>query len=233
MLTPLPPPPSADVEVFVFDVCDTLFYSNTTFDYLRYVLVKKGLRSRQRVLQLLTKRWSPAYLGLAVWQKLTGTDATKAAALRLLAGLPKTELYSLGQRFREEFLGERRIAQTHALLAGLADTHVRVVLLSASLDPIVAAIAEALGVEFKSSELEYDAQGRCTGRLRYELGGQKHHALTALAGPDSAPRLAVATDNFTDHQLVARATSRYVVVHRPEAKRFWQDLDPYFIEAYS
>ena len=229
----LPPPPAADVDIFVFDVCDTLFYSNTTFDYLGYVLAQKGWRGRQQLLRLLTRRWSPAYLGLAVWQKLTGADASKAAALRLLTGLPKAELYDLGQRFLTEFLGERRIAPTHALLAGLAGTRPRVVLLSASLDPIVAAIAEALGVEFVSSELEYDAQERCTGRLRRELGGQKHHALAELTGPDSALRLAVATDNFTDRELVARAASRYVVVHRPEAKRFWQDLAPYFIEAYT
>lgn len=228
----LPPPPT-DVDVFVFDVCDTLFYSNTTFDFIRYVVARQQARGRQRLLQLLTRRWSPVYVGLAAWQKLTGLDAIKAAALRLLAGLPKTELYALGQQFEAEFLRGRPIAQTHALLAGLVGAGTRVVLLSASLDPIVAAIAAELGVEFISSELAYDAQGRCTGRLRRELGGQKHRVLTELAGLGQAPRLAVATDNFTDRELVASASSRYVVVHQPEAKGFWQDLKPHFIEAYS
>ncbi|MFD1466672.1 haloacid dehalogenase-like hydrolase [Hymenobacter caeli] len=223
--------PPADVDVFVFDVCDTLFYSNTTFDYLNYVLEQKQLGGRRRWLQLLTKRWSPAYLGLAVWQKLAGGDAIKAAALRLLVGIPKEELYALGRSFLKDFLGTRKIARTHELLASSVGSRTRVVLISASLDPIIAALAVALEVEFVSSELDYDGRGRCTGRLRREMSGQKHHALRELAGADL--RLAVATDNFTDRALVAGAAYRYVVVHRPADKPFWQDLGPQFIEAYS
>jgi phosphoserine phosphatase len=225
--------PLSDIDVFVFDVCDTLFYSNTTFDYLHFVLEQRQLSGRQYWLRLLTKRWSPAFLCLSVWQKLTGGDAVKAAALQLLAGIPKDELYSLGQHFVKDFLGTRKIAQTHELLAGLTDSSIRVVLLSASLDPIIAALAAELKVEFVSSELAYDKQGCCTGRLRRELGGQKHHALRALLGTDTTLRLAVATDNFTDKELVATATCRYIVVHSAGAKQFWQDLTPQFIEAYS
>lgn len=225
--------PLSDIDVFVFDVCDTLFYSNTTFDYLRFVLERRQLSGRQRWLRLLTKRWSPAFLGLSVWQKLTGNDAVKVAALRLLAGIPKDELYSLGQHFLRDFLSTRKIVRTHELLEGLANSSTRVILLSASLDPIIAALAAELKVEFVSSELAYDRQGYCTGRLRRELGGQKHNALRVLVGANTIMRLAVATDNFTDRELVATAECRYVVVHNSGAKQFWQDLTPQFIEAYS
>lgn len=224
---------TTDIDVFVFDVCDTLFYSNTTFDYLRYVLQKKQLNSRQQWLRVLTTHWSPAYIGLAVWQKLTGGDAIKTVALRLLAGISKEELYALGREFLTDFLDTRRIGQTHELLTNLTGSSTRIVLLSASLDPIIAALATALEVEFISSELEYNAQQNCTGRLRRELGGQKHHALRELLGEEATPRLAVATDNFTDRELVASAACRYVVVHNAAAKHFWQDLTPQFIEAYS
>ncbi|QIX62522.1 haloacid dehalogenase-like hydrolase [Hymenobacter sp. BT18] len=230
----LPTAPAPHADVFVFDVCDTLFYSNTTFDYLEFVLRAQKRGGAQRWLTLLTKRWSPAFVGLAVLQKLRGGDPIKTVALRLLRGIPKAELYRLGQQFVQEYLSTRKIAHTHTLLAGVAGVGTRVILLSASLDPIVAAIAAELKVEFVSSLLGYDVQGQCTGELVRELGGDKPRALQELLGPNApVGRLAVATDNFTDHGLVSSAACRYVVVHKPEAKGFWQDLQPEFIEAYS
>jgi phosphoserine phosphatase len=221
-------------DVFVFDVCDTLFYSNTTFDFLRFVLAKRGSTGKQAVLKLLSAKWSPLFVGLVAWQKVAGGDPVKAGALRLLAGISRAELYELGRRFVAEFLPARRIARTHELLAGLAQTQTRVVLLSASLDPVIAALAEALGpVEFVSSQLAYDAQGKCTGHLVRELTGDKQAALQTLLTDRPEPlRLAVATDNFTDHGLVSQAAVRYVVVHSAAAKQFWQGLNPEFIEAY-
>lgn len=229
-----PPLPPDAADVFVFDVCDTLFYSNTTFDFLHFVMAQRGSSGQRATLKALTARWSPLFIGLAVWQKLAGGDPIKTVALRLLAGIPKTELYALGQRFVAEFLPGRRIARTHELLTGLAGGRTRVLLLSASLDPVIAALAAELGqVEFVSSQLEYDATNHCTGRLRQELTGQKQHALRQLLGEAAAPiRLAVATDNFTDRELVTQAAVRYVVVHSAAAKQFWQELNPQFIEAY-
>ena len=226
--------PLGEADVFVFDVCDTLFYSNTTFDFLRFVLAQQGSGGKQAVLKLLSAKWSPLFVGLVAWQKVAGGDPVKAGALRMLAGIPRVELYELGRRFVAEFLPARRIARTHELLAGLAQTQTRVVLLSASLDPVIAALAAALGsIEFVSSQLEYDAQGICTGRLQQELTGQKQAALQTLLTNKGEPlRLAVATDNFTDHGLVSQAAIRYVVVHNAAAKQFWQGLNPEFIEAY-
>jgi len=228
------PLPLGEANVFVFDVCDTLFYSNTTFDFLAFVLQQQGNKSKQALLKALTTRWSPLFISLAVLQKVAGGDPIKTVALRLLAGTPKEELYTLGRRFVAEFLPARRIARSHELLTGLASTSTRVLLLSASLDPVIAALAESLGsVEFVSSQLAYDAQGRCTGHLERELTGQKQHALQQLVANQVEPmRLAVATDNFTDLELVTQAQVRYVVVHSAAAKQFWQKLTPQFIEAY-
>jgi phosphoserine phosphatase len=198
------------------------------------VLAQRGSGGKQTLLKLLSAKWSPLFVGLVAWQKVVGGDPVKAGALRLLAGISRDELYGLGRRFVAEFLPARRIARTHELLASLAQTQTRVVLLSASLDPVIAALAAALGpIEFVSSQLEYDAQGVATGRLQQELTGQKQAALqTLLANPAQPLRLAVATDNFTDHGLVSQAQVRYVVVHNAAAKQFWQQLNPEFIEAY-
>ena len=105
------PAPAGEADVFVFDVCDTLFYSNTTFDFLHFVLAQRGTAAQRATLRALTARWSPLFVGLVVWQKITGGDPVKAAALGLLKGISKEELYALGRRFVAEFLPARRIAR--------------------------------------------------------------------------------------------------------------------------
>lgn len=231
-LPPVPTPPAAPT-VHVFDVCDTLFYSNTTFDFLRFVLERERDTGRLRTLQLLSRRWSPLFLGLSAWQRLRGGDPIKTAALRLLRGFSRPRLYALGEEFAAEFLESRKLARPHQLLRELqGQAGGRAVLLSASLDPVIAAIARRLGTEFRSSELNYDAQGNCRGTLRRDLTGQKLVALAELLGSTALPPLTVVTDNFTDRELVTAAAHRHVVVHRAAAKQFWQDLNPDFIEAY-
>ncbi len=225
---------SAAPTVHVFDVCDTLFYSNTTFDFIRFALERGQQGGSLRLLSLLSVRWSPLFLGLSVWQKLRGGDPIKTAALRLLKGFSRARLYQLGEEFAADFLEPLKLTRPHQLLAELgAQPGGRTVLISASLDPVIAAIARRLGTEFKSSELEYDAQGNCLGRLRRDLTGQKLVALSELLAGAERPALTVVTDNFTDRELVKAAAQRHVVVHRPGAKQFWQDLNPDFIEAYT
>src|SRR5688572_18993756 len=219
-------------ELFVFDICDTLYYSNTTFDFIKFVLETRKMSGQLYWFNHYTKRSSPIFLGLAVLQKITKADWSKKLSLKLLQGISKTELYALGQQFEKQFLPSRIIAQTHQMLEKLKADGKTIVLISASLDPVVAAIAEALKVEFRCSELEYDAQGNFTGNLKFEMTGQKLKALQEMLSHQQA-NFAVATDNFTDFGLVEAACQRYVVVYNEKALNFWQSLDPDFIKLYS
>ncbi|MDB5263190.1 MAG: hypothetical protein JWQ14_2471 [Adhaeribacter sp.] len=219
-------------ELFVFDICDTLFYSNTTFDFIRFVLETKKMSRQMQRYKYYTRRTSPLFLALAVLQKLTKTDWPKKLSLQLLRNIPKTELYELGRQFEAQYLVTRTIAETHQMLATLRKEGKTVVLISASLDPVVAAIAQAMGVAFRSSELAYDAEDKFTGHLKFEMTGQKLNALREMLSHQES-KFAVATDNFSDFDLVEAACQRYVIIYNEKARNFWQSLNPDFIKLYS
>jgi phosphoserine phosphatase len=219
-------------ELFVFDICDTLFYSNTTFDFIKFVLQEKRWNSKLRQFDLFTKKTSPVFVGLYFLQKFSKVDWPKKLCLRLLKGMSKKELYQFGEAFEKQFLASRMVERTHQMLNQLRKEGKSVVLLSASIDPVVAAIAKALEVEYRCSELAYDSLGNFTGDLQWEMTGQKLVALRKMLSSENAP-FAVATDNFSDRGLVEAACHRIVVVYNEKALNFWQDLQPEFIKLYS
>lgn len=219
-------------ELFVFDICDTLFYSNTTFDFIKFVLQERKQTGKLRQFNLFTRKTSPVFVGLYFLQKLIKEDWPKKLCLGLLKDMPKAELYALGEAFEKRFLSSRLIDRTHQMLCELRKEGKRVVLISASIDPVVAAIAKALEVEFRCSELSYNEQNQFTGELKREMTGQKLIELRKMMSSQDAP-FAVATDNFSDRSLVEAACHRYVVVYNDKALNFWQDLQPDFIKLYS
>ncbi|WP_026462936.1 HAD-IB family phosphatase [Adhaeribacter aquaticus] len=219
-------------ELYVFDICDTLFYSNTTFDYIKFVLKEKGWVGKERLFHLYTQKKSPFFVALYFLQKMTKVDWPKKLCLGLLKGLSKSELHLFGQSFEKQFLATKMIEETHQMLDRLKGAGKTIVLLSASIDPVVAAIASKLQVDCRCSELEYDAHNRFTGNLRREMTGQKLVELRQMLSHHDAP-FAVATDNFSDRSLVEAACQRYVVVYNDRALKFWQGVDAEFIKLSS
>ena len=217
--------------VLVFDVCDTLFYSNTTYDFIAYVLKGTSI-TKYYTLQALIKRSSPLAWPFMVMARVSGVDWPKKMALQLLKGLSKDELYRLGRSFLADFLNTCKIQQTHSLLTQAHPEGTQLFLLSASLDPVIAAVAESVGASFKSTELEYTSNGIFTGRIKKEMTGQKLAELQLLL-KNTDYRLTVATDNFTDRSLVEAAHKRYVVIYNEKGKAYWKDLSPDFIQLYS
>lgn len=216
--------------ILVFDVCDTLFYSNTTFDFIAYVL-KSTSRTKYLALKALISRTSPVAWPLMVLAKLSKVDWQKKLALQLLKGITKEELYAYGRSFCQEYLNTCKIQQTHALLSQTHAEGTLLLLLSASLDPVIAAVADSVGATFKSTELQYDKNGVFTGEIKKEMTGQKLNELKNIL-KDSDYHLTVATDNFTDRHLVEAAHKRYVVIYNEKARAYWQDLSPEFIQLY-
>jgi HAD superfamily phosphoserine phosphatase-like hydrolase len=225
-------PTATEPELFVFDICDTLFYSNTTFDFIKFVLQEKGWTGKIRQFKSFTRKSSPVFVGLYILQKFSKQDWPKKLCLRLLKGLSKEELFQFGEAFEKHFLTSRLVEKTHQMLNQLKKEGKQVVLISASIDPVVAAIAKALEVDFRCSELAYDKQGYFTGALKHEMTGQKRTAVRLMLSSEDA-LFAVATDNFSDRGLVEAACQRYVVVYNEKALNYWQDLKPEFIKLYS
>lgn len=216
-------------KLVVFDICDTLYRSNTTFDFIRFVLNKQQQAWKALLLKLYTTKYSPLFVLFYVLQKMLKQDVCKAQSLKLLKGLSKASLDQLAEQFRTDYLSQRAIADTHQMLQQFKASETTIVLLSASIDPVVRAIAQAFDVAFFCSELAYQDEV-FTGQLAFEMTGKKQDKLAAF-GADDKTVLTVVTDNFTDKPLMRLAQHRHAVVYSDEGRHYWQELAPHFIDA--
>ncbi|MFW5968591.1 MAG: HAD family hydrolase [Persicimonas sp.] len=213
--------------LLVCDVCDTLYRSNTTADFVRYVVERRGSVWRRAAYAAVMRRWSPVFLGSAVLYKAARVDVGRRLLIGLLRGFEREELEELGASFVDEVLGARRVEETHRRVEEALERGDRVLLASASVDAVVDAVAEKLGVEAVSSQLDYDDDGRCTGRLAFYAKGRKLAPVRERL--EDGMQLTVMTDNVSDRGLLEAAHEPIVVLRRPEHRSRWEGLEAEFI----
>lgn len=213
----------------VFDVCDTLFKSNTTFDFIRFVLETEQKSFKRLLFRLYTFKYSPFFILFYLIQKINKKDVCKEQSLALLKGYSYDALCTLAQKFNKEVLDALKIEETHQLLETYKKAGCPVVLLSASIDPVIDVIAKEMGVQALSSKLSYSSKGVFEGRLAFEMTGKKQTKLEGF-GYSASTELTVVSDNFTDKTLMALAKDKYAVVYSTEARKYWQELAPNYID---
>ena len=204
--------------LIVFDLCDTLYAANTTRGFLQHL----G-RSRPKVAKVL-KRWtsrsSPGFWLGAIAHRL-GRDLARKRMVGALAGLDRAELADAADGYVAADLAGRANAPLHEALARHRAAGDRIFILTNSLDPVVQAVAEHLGVEGRGSLLEWNGD-RCTGRIRDDLTGRKGRLAAAMR--QAGERLVVYTDNRTDRDLVDLADEATIVLpHGRPAERWAGD----------
>lgn len=199
---------------FVFDICGTLYRSNTTFDFLLFFLSSNKLyvwydRFRKTVAWRLLNKLFRDYLH---------RDITRLIALRFLAGYTRNELLIAAQAFYDDNLKERENAEIiNTLKLVLAKDDVEVMIASATIDVVAEIIAINLGVKiWYSSILDYD-NSICQGKLRKDLLGKKKEY---VFGNSEVKLDAVYTDDFSDIPLLAMAVEKVIIVYPKTSKRW-------------
>jgi phosphoserine phosphatase len=104
-------------------------------------------------------------------------------------------------------------------LRALEKAGAEVIIVSSSIDIVVAAIASTIGTDYLASELEFAGE-RCTGRLTRDLTGNKLAALRD-AGLLSGRSVHVFTDNRTDRSLVHAADRATIIIPRGKKAEHW------------
>ena len=212
-------------KLIVCDVCDTLYASNTTFDFIRYFVAQQN-KFQRLWFTLISARYSPLFYLLILAGKIFRADLVRTLAIKLLGGLSKETLTILAFEFHDSFLEKRKNEKVFSLLEKLKKDG-EILLLSSSIDPVINAIASRNGFQYKSSSLEYE-KGLSSGKLQDDLTGVKHTFLVDLVKDHR--QLAVVTDNRSDYELVKMADERYVVLVSPKQEKFWEKLKPNFIK---
>ena len=211
------------IKLAVFDVCDTLYYSNTTHDFVRYVLGRRNSNSVTRYLhKTVNAKYSPLLYFLIIVGVGTGWDAAKSINLRLLKGMTEDKLNSLAVDFVSEYLGDRRINKTFELVGQARSDGLAVVLASSSIEPVVAAVSRDVGADgYLSTTLEYE-NGFFTGRIADEILGRKLDILRMRF--ENADLAYAVSDNVSDKELLSSAKDSIAVTHHDSKRKFWQRL---------
>ena len=221
---------AALLDVYVVDVCGTLVRDDTTIGLLRHHFGRDGdRRIRYMLFRAMTARRSPLRLAFAVLEKLTGQHLLKHATVRLLVGDSVDSLNQSAVEYAARLLAQCRVASVWPLLDAPVEAR-RVILASASLEPVVAALASTMGVRYVASGLGQQA-GILTGRYVNDLTGRKEQALIVKYGRDVlAGQVCAISDNFSDRPLLAKAAKAYVVLHSESHRKRWQGLDATFLQ---
>ena len=180
------------------------------------------------MLRALTAHRSPFRLGIAVIECLTGKHVLKHLLVRMLKDDTVSSLELNADVYAQWLLDNRKVpAVWNVVTPAIKDKHI--ILASASLQPIVSALAKQLGVKFVASELE-SSDGVLTGRYKRDLTGLKLQALSDLIGIDFSSRFYDAiSDNITDRELLSGARRAYVVLHKASHKERWAGLTATYI----
>jgi len=202
----------------IFDLCDTLYDVNTTVGFVDYY---QSVQHDQRIARIL-RRWlsktSPwFYLG-AIAQRLLGWDVARQRIIAALAGESRAKLTKAAADYARNVLPSRANRPLHDRLRSHLAAGDHVMLLSNSLDLVVAEVASGLGVDYRASRLGFDGD-RCTGQLEQDLTGRKAFEVRDLVETSSC--ICVYTDNRSDRDLIAIADRATIVIAQGNPDDRW------------
>ena len=215
---------------YVVDVCGTLVQDDTTLGLLLVHFVRSRSRRplRPHILSLLSARSSPARWAFVLLERVTGKHWLKRVLVGLLAGDKASDLDASGLIYARELLCRRRVAPVWERLRKTSRPN-QVILASASLEPVVRALAELIGARYVASSLEVRG-GVLTGRYIEDLTGRKEAAISLKFGPNALNEpFAAFSDNLSDRPLLSKAFYACVVLHRASHRARWTSLSADYV----
>jgi HAD superfamily phosphoserine phosphatase-like hydrolase len=206
----------AHMPIAVFDLCGTLYDSNTTFDFLDFYFHANSQYQRERNVM----RTAPFRALNRLSRYLTKREIIREKLIRFLHDIPRRTLLEAAAQFAKSELENKRIDKVHELLDRYRAEKTKTILMSASLDFIVEEIAKMLSFDnFHATSLEY-VNGVCTGRIKYDLLFHKAEIFFKTYGINEP--FDVITNDRYDSDLVGKAGKAYIIADG-RANNYWRN----------
>lgn len=203
-------------DVYIFDICGTLYQSNTTFDFLSWLFINN---KQYKFFSQLYKTFIWRCFN-KILRDLFHLDVTRIIAVRFMKGYKRRDLEMQATTFVKEYLEHKKNENIINELYQLQNSGQNVLLLSATIDVIAKAIATSLNVKhYRSSRLAYDNEV-CMGKLDCDLFGNKLSYVTP-----SENIKAVYTDDLSDFSLINKARIANVITYKRTERR-WSNTIP-------
>ncbi|MEH6305225.1 HAD-IB family phosphatase [Olivibacter sp. CPCC 100613] len=199
----------------LFDVCGTLFYSNTTFDFLAFYYRRSS--GYQRKIKWLTSL--PAKIFFKVFYRLTHFDLLRYLAVYSLRGEKEVDIRQEVKSFVDILFQRHAVQPIIGVLQQTQEQRLHVGLISASLDIIIEEIAKRFNIKYwHASQLGFD-KGICTGKIEVDLYGRKDKLVRRYAAEFAD--MVFITDNFND-LAIRNLVNDFRAVSFPKDRHFWE-----------
>lgn len=159
-------------KIVILDLCDTLVKGNTTFLFLDSYF--RDVPSYQFYMKCKKNLVLRAFFKLL--RKLS-YDLNRRIAVKFLKGTARTDLYNYAK-----LMVEKDFEFNHDIIKIVKycqQQKIEIMILSASLDFIVEAVANNLNINWKGSELSYN-NSACSGEIKNDLLFSKHKFIENL-----------------------------------------------------
>lgn len=219
-----------DSSLYVVDVCGTLVHEDTTVGLLRFHFRRVKAWGRFGLATLITARASPARLLFMIVERFSKRHVSKVILVSLLKGQLLEELQRSANVYADHLLKNCTVDSVQDVIRHRPN-HSELVLASASLSPIVEALARRLQSRFVASRLAV-VDGVLTGAYAEDITGRKPEILRRDLSVDfSEIRDTVClTDNLSDKALLDLCDRRIVVLRNPQYQKRWFGLDAEFVQ---
>lgn len=212
------------MKIAVFDVCGTLYDSNTTFDFLddyfkndkKYKLFRKFSKSL------------PGKLFNYPFYRFFKYDIVRIIATGFLKGSNEDELNLATKIFVYEQLESKIKKDIYKLLLEYKEKGFTIVLMSGSYSMIIEHVSDYVDANnLFASELEV-IEGKYTGKYSSDQLFNKKEVL--LEKYPNITELIVVSDNRTDYELMKEADKGYAVCNKPKQVLFWESKNLAHVE---
>lgn len=191
----------------IFDICGTLYHSNTTVDFCKW--------SENRIFRKNLLRFSTTIVGKIinkVLEKVFNYDWIRSVHILALKGKTTSLIEKQANKFVVDFLEKKKIKDIHQIMTPMNKDDV--ILVSATILPVAKAIANHLGVpRFYGTTLIIE-NNRYSGKIENDLSGKKHRLFENLIVNF------IATDNLNDSKL-CKMSAEVVIVSKVKHLELW------------
>lgn len=207
-------------QIAIFDVCGTLYNSNTTYDFFDFFLKRNSKR------RYLRYRIMKSFILKPLWKLSSlmeeGRTINRTLFLSLLEGFNVEKVQEEAAEFVSVFLFDKKQEELHQKLASHLTQNHHVVLLSASIEPVIEAIAKNLKVNaFFATRLGVH-DGRYNGKLDFDMEGKKNSIFDQHYGTITARNVYFYSDNKEDINLLSTVNEPVVVCFKSVYETYWK-----------
>ncbi len=204
------------MKIAIFDVCGTLYNSNTTYDFHEFFW---KTRNWKRYAYIKFARSFPSRYAFYLLRKLLKLPPLRVTLVQFLRGIAVEEARRASTDFVDLFLADKQREDIIGLLEHYRSAGYYLLLMSGSYTFIVEAIASHFGVDHFVAAEPAAENGIFIGTYAQDILHQKKEVFVSLY--PAVVDLVVVTDNRTDLALLQMANQGYAVAATPKNATFW------------